>query len=90
MSARSKARRLTTAIMKVLAKINSRSRRLIASRIKLPMPGIEKIFSTTTDPASMAGKIVTNIVISGRRLFRKTWRSRTSRPGTPFALAVRT
>ena len=54
------------------------------------MPGTEKIRSITTEPASIAGKTLTNMVMRGSRLLRKTWRKMTARAGTPFARAVRT
>ena len=46
--------------------------------------------TTTTEPASMAGKTVTKMVMRGRRLLRRTWWKMTSLAATPLALAVRT
>ena len=74
--------------MSVSAKIKSRSLFEMASKIRLPIPGTLKMRSTTTLPPNMAGKIPTNMVINGNKLFRNTWRTTTSLRATPFALAV--
>ena len=76
--------------MKTLARMTSRSRLKIAPRISDPIPGMLKILSTTTDPASIAGNTSTKIVMTGNKLDDKSLRRYSGYPGGQNVESYRT
>ena len=71
------------------AKTTGQSRAKMASTVSLPMPGMAKMTSMTTEPANTAGKTDPMSVMMGKTALRNACFQITRPSGRPLARAVR-
>ena len=70
--------------------MSGRSRVVIETEIKRPIPGRENTFSTMIDPPRISAAIMPRMVITGMREFLSTWEYIILASPAPLLLAVRT